>query len=157
MRRLETFESKHFGNLEYDPDDVIHFPFGLPAFEQETSFLPVQRPETEPVVFLQSLRSSQLVFITLPVQLVDPAYDLVLSPEDQAALELAPAARPRIGVGLLCQVIVTLGGAKPPTANLMAPIVVNMATRRAIQVIQAESGYSHQHPLEMMRREGKTC
>jgi flagellar assembly factor FliW len=29
----------------------------------------------------------------------------------------------------------------------MAPIVINAKTRRAVQVIQASSRYSHRHPL----------
>jgi flagellar assembly factor FliW len=42
---------------------------------------------------------------------------------------------------------------RSPTANLLAPIVVNLKTHRAIQAIQADSGYSHQHPLLAAARE----
>ena len=38
-------------------------------------------------------------------------------------------------------------GEAPATVNLMAPVVVNSALRRAVQVIQTAPRYSHQHPL----------
>jgi len=36
---------------------------------------------------------------------------------------------------------------KMPTANLLAPVVVNLKTRRGLQAIQVDSSYSHQHPV----------
>ena len=33
------------------------------------------------------------------------------------------------------------------TANLLAPVVIHWRTRLAVQAIQADSPYSHQHPL----------
>ena len=35
----------------------------------------------------------------------------------------------------------------PPTANLLSPVVIHWRTRLAVQAIQADSPYSHQHPL----------
>jgi flagellar assembly factor FliW len=34
-----------------------------------------------------------------------------------------------------------------PTANLLAPLVINMRNLKAVQAVAAESGYSHQHVL----------
>jgi len=34
-----------------------------------------------------------------------------------------------------------------PTANLLAPVVVNVANLKAVQAVMADSGYSHQHAL----------
>jgi flagellar assembly factor FliW len=42
-----------------------------------------------------------------------------------------------------------------PTANLLAPIVVNLRNRRAVQAVAAESDYSHQHAL--MPEEASVC
>jgi flagellar assembly factor FliW len=33
------------------------------------------------------------------------------------------------------------------TANLLAPVVISLATRRAVQAIASGSAYSHRHPL----------
>jgi len=37
----------------------------------------------------------------------------------------------------------------------MAPIVVNLKTRRALQAIRQDSEYSHQHTIELQRE--KVC
>ena len=42
-----------------------------------------------------------------------------------------------------------------PTANLLAPIVVNLRNRKAVQAVAAESDYSHQHAL--MPEEASVC
>jgi flagellar assembly factor FliW len=34
-----------------------------------------------------------------------------------------------------------------PSANLLAPIVLNLRDRIGMQVIQSESGYSHRYPI----------
>jgi flagellar assembly factor FliW len=43
-----------------------------------------------------------------------------------------------------------------PTANLMAPIVVNLKTRQGIQAIRQDSQYSHENPIQPAAVEG-TC
>ncbi len=145
VRQLTTV---HFGRVDYTDEQVITFPEGLPAFEQETMFLIIERPATAPVVFLQSLRRPELVFITLPVLLVDPTYRLELAPEDLRALELPDDRQPEIGRQVLCLAIVTVSESRQATANLMAPVVINPKTRRAFQLIQPPGRYSHQHPLQ---------
>jgi len=50
---------------------------------------------------------------------------------------------------VLCLAIITVPEGKPPTANLMAPLIVNRKTRLALQAIQVDSAYSHQHALPM--------
>lgn len=149
MRELCVAElaTEHFGTIQYDSEKIIHFPHGLPAFDEETRFLPVEQPSKTPVIFLQSLTRPDLTFITMPVQVIDPSYRLAISEEDLEALELPPDRQPEIGADVTCLVIVTLAEGKPPTVNMMAPIVVNLRTRNAFQVIQAEAGYSHQHSL----------
>ena len=141
------FATEQFGTVTYTPDQVIEFPWGLPAFDSEREFLPVERQNMAPVVFLQSLTRADLVFITLPVHLVDAAYRLEMSPEDLESLGLPADRQPVPGDDVLCLAIVTLAEQNPATANLLAPIVVNLKTNKALQTIQVDAGYSHQHPL----------
>ena len=146
MPRLHT---THFGTLDYEESGVLLFEQGLPAFESEREFVVVERPESAPVVFLQSLRNPELVFVTLPVQTVDPGYVPAIAHEDLEALGLDPTRQPEEGREALLLLIVTIGdgGAPEATANLMAPVVINLATRRALQALQPSSGYSARHPL----------
>jgi flagellar assembly factor FliW len=147
------FLSQHFGLLRYEPEQVILFPEGLPAFEQEREFLLVDPPSVAPVIFLQSLRRPELAFITLPVGRIQPDYRLTMEPEDLATLGLVEPEPPDLWSNLLCLAIVTIAADRPPTANLLAPVVINMKNRRARQVIQCGSDYSHQHPLALPEQE----
>lgn len=148
------FVSEHFGAIEYSPEQVIRFPEGLPAFEDEREFLLVEQAATAPVVFLQSLRRPDLAFITLPAVLVEPSFRLAPAPEDLEALGLGAGA-PEPVAGLLCLAIVTIPDTGPPTANLMAPVVINLEARLGRQIIQTAVPYSHQHPLAPPAGEAK--
>ena len=144
---MSRFVTKHFGIIDYEPDAVIEFPLGLPGFEQETRFVALEQPATKPLIFLQSLSRPDLCFITMPVRAADPHYRLSVSPEDLQLLELPVTRQPEIGSEVLCLAIISVGEGRSPTANLLAPLVVNLRSRRAVQAIAPDSGYSHQHPL----------
>jgi len=125
------------------------FPDGIPAFEQEKRFLALRQPINEPLVFLQSLANPNLCFATLPVLSACPGYQLSMAPEDIRALGLEGVRQPAIGRDLLCLAILSLEENTPPTANLLAPIVVNLNTLRGRQAIQTDSSYSHREVLPL--------
>jgi flagellar assembly factor FliW len=97
-------------------------------------------------VFLQSLEDPALCFITLPVLAVDPQYRLEVSGDDLGQLGLSPGKQPRIGTDVLCLTVVSIRESGP-TANLLAPIVVNLRNLKAVQAVALESEYSLQHVL----------
>jgi flagellar assembly factor FliW len=135
------------GELEYDEDSLLFFPGGIPAFEQERDFILVQQPVNAPLAFLQSATTANLCFVTLPVLAINSDYRLNLLPEDLEILGLNSSRQPAIGDEVLCLAIVDVKKGRTPTANLLAPVVVNLRTRVARQCIQDESGYSHCHAL----------
>ena len=150
---MPILHSAQLGAIEYPEEHVLHFPLGLPAFEDETRFLPVERPGMEPIVFLQSLQRPDLAFPTLPVRALDPAFELALTEDELHWLSGEPptgehrlASSLSITEDLIALAIVTIS-ADGITANLRAPVVVNQRTRLGIQAIQAESNYSLQHPV----------
>jgi flagellar assembly factor FliW len=138
--------TRNFGRLPYDDAQVIEFPRGLPAFEDRRHFVPVHFPHSDPLMFLQSLEEPGLCFITIPILAVEPRYRLQVDAEDLALVGLPPGRRPRIGDDVLCVAVIAVRETGP-TANLLAPIVVNLHNRKAVQAIASDSGYSHQHPL----------
>jgi len=143
---MPSLETKNFGTLPYDPESTLEFPQGLPGFDERRLFIAVQLPDRRPLVFLQSLEDPGLCFLTLPILTIDPQYQLRVSPEDRAVVGLAPAGPVRIGADVLCLAVLSLRESGP-TANLLAPVVVNLRIRKAVQAVAADSGYSHQHVL----------
>jgi flagellar assembly factor FliW len=138
--------TQNFGELSYADGALLEFPAGLPGFEARRRFLPVTIPASEPLVFLQSEEDAGLCFITLPVRSVDPDYRLLISQEDRALIGLDGAGPLEPGPALLCLAVVALAE-DGPTANLLAPIVVNMSNRKAVQAIGPGSEYSCRHAL----------
>ena len=136
MPRLQT---AIFGSLYYEDDAVLHFPAGLPGFENHRRFVLVEQPALRPLVHLQSLESAELYFLALPVQTIDPGYQPALTPEDGEVL--GNPASP------LLLALLAVGDDGQITANLMAPVCVNLATRIAVQAVRADRRYSHQHQL----------
>jgi flagellar assembly factor FliW len=116
----------------------LEFPYGLPAFETYKRF---QLTENPPLLFLESDTEPKLSFLLLPMSLIDPQYDLALSAEDREALGVDSTTP------LLSLAVVTAVEDLPPTANLLAPVVVNLESGRAVQAVRSDRVYSHKHPL----------
>jgi flagellar assembly factor FliW len=116
----------------------VEFPNGIPAFETERRFRLIDR---EPLLFLESETNPELSFLLLPIALIDPDYRVALAAEDRAVLDLSTES------SLLCLAIITAAEDSPPTANLLAPVVINLDCGRAVQAVRSDRVYSHNHPL----------
>jgi flagellar assembly factor FliW len=112
----------------------LEFPHGLPAFETEKRFRLIDR---DPLLFLESETNPGLSFLLLPVALIDPFYQLAMSPEDTETI----GASGRLP--LLCLAVITAAEDSPPTANLLAPVVINTESGRAVQAVRSDTLYSH--------------
>ncbi|MGA2269377.1 MAG: flagellar assembly protein FliW [Bryobacteraceae bacterium] len=143
---MPDFETSSFGRISYQPEWAIEFPSGLPGFEDRRRFAALKFDESAPLVFLQSLENPSLCFITLPILAVDPQYRLAVSDEDLGHLGLSPERQPRIGQDVLCLTVISIRE-DGPTANLLAPIVVNLRNLKAVQAVAPESEYPLQHVL----------
>jgi flagellar assembly factor FliW len=113
---------------------------GIPAFEQHREFHRETGPAVAPLVVLRSPRPASLRLICLPMECIDPDYQLNLSASDLAAL-----GEDLGRLELLAVLTFPLDG--PPLANLLAPIVLNHTTGRGVQSIQFDSSYPAVFPL----------
>ena len=151
---MPVMKTKNFGTIDYAADAELEFPRGLPGFNDRRRFVAVRFVESDPLVYLQSLEDPALCFITMPVLAVDPRYRLKVAGEDLDQIGLASARQPKIGEEVFCLTVLSMRETGP-TANLLAPIVINLKTRRAVQAIAPESAYSHQY--ELMPEESPVC
>ncbi len=151
---MPVLETQNFGRLSYSTDSEIEFPRGLPGFESRRRFVAVEIPENDPLVFLQSLEDPTLCFTTLPVLAVDPAYRLQVNDEDLELVGLSRQSQPQIGREVLCLTVLAIRETGP-TANLLAPLVVNLSNLKGVQAVGPEGSYSHQH--ELLAQEAAPC
>jgi flagellar assembly factor FliW len=139
--------TRYHGPMEYGNDTVVRFDRGLPGFEGETDFLPIEVPSARPVVFLQSISTPGLCFVSLPVTVIDPEYSLTLSEDCLEAIGWPPDGEPRVGEDVLCLAMLTIEENGPTTANLMAPLILDLQRRRGMQMIREDGVYSHRQPF----------
>ncbi len=138
MARILT---RQFGLFEYDPAGAIEFPAGLPGFEQRRRFVLIERANAAPVLFLQSLEAPELCLPAAPVRSIDPQYELALTEDDLRLLG------PGAGEDLIALAILWAPKEGPLTANLLAPVVIDPRSRRAVQAVRMDRRYSHRHPI----------
>jgi len=152
---MPQVETQYFGTMSYGEESVFDFPAGLPAFTDEKHFVAIELRQHSPLIFLQSLAQPALCFLAFPILVVDRGYRLAMAPDDLRALDLSADRQPDLAAEVAVLALLSLRDGLPVTANLMAPIVVNLKTRRALQAIRQDSEYSHQHPIEL--RPEATC
>ncbi len=143
---MEGLQTRHFGRIPAAAEAEFEFPRGLPGFEERRRFVPLRFEQSDPLIFLQSMEDPDLCFLTVPVLVVDRNYRLAAEPEDLESIGLPPEPQPSIGEDVLCLAVIS-AHPEASTVNLLAPVVVNLRNRKAVQAVAAESGYSHQHPL----------
>jgi flagellar assembly factor FliW len=150
---MPNVQTRFFGDLEYESEALFRFPSGLPGFEDRRNFVFLKKPGLEPMMFLQSLDTRSLCFILLPVRAIDENFQLELTHDEVREIGLPAGRTPVIGEDILCAALICAsegicaGEGDVPTANLMAPVVVNLHNNIGMQVIRAESSYSHRHPV----------
>lgn len=141
---MPRIESKAFGALDYQQADVIEFPQGLVGFESHRHFLAIDRPQTKPLVFLQSIEQPDLFFVTIPPALVEPGYQLQLLDEHLAALGLSETSSGEF----LVLSVVCLPDSGTATANLLGPLVIHCPSGKGVQAVRDDRRYSALHPIE---------
>lgn len=146
---MPEIATPHFGRLAYEEESVIEFPAGLPGFEDERRFLLVDHAASRPVAFLQSASQGSLCFITMPVPALAPAFRLSASGEDLRLIAMDPAKQPEIGKDVLCLAIISIADDGTPTADLLAPLLINLQRGLGVQAIQEEPQYSHCESLPL--------
>jgi flagellar assembly factor FliW len=130
-------ETSRFGEVTFTENDVFEFPWGLPGFTDLRRFLALSLAEQPSFVWLQSLDDPKVALPAADPWLIFPDYEPRMPAYATEALDLHNPE----DFTILCVVVVTKEAAEM-TMNLMAPIVLNLKSRRARQVMLENSPYS---------------
>lgn len=144
--RLST---KYFGEIEYSESDILTFPRGLFAFEEEEEFLLLPFSGSDGTLLcLQSRRTPELAFVVMNPFALDSAYTPVLQPEELE--ELGVEHSTELCYYVLC---VVQNPVSSSTVNMKCPVVINDNTRQCIQVILDSDDYGMRHLLADFQKE----
>ena len=134
------FDTERFGEVSYSPEEVLTFPRGIPAFENMHSWILVGSDENA-VKWLQSLDDPELALPVTSPDAIQPDYNARI-PEEE--LKLIGGTNP---ADLALLIVVSIPQSAPwnMTANLRAPIIINLKTHKAVQVIALNEEYPIKH------------
>lgn len=125
---LTPYQGEMLQSLEKEA--VITFPEGVPAFEDAKNFTLVTTDDIKPFLYLKSLEIDELGFVCIDPFLIQKDYLVKITAADLAQLGLKD---PKDAL-VFCFVSVK-EDPKENTANLLAPIVVNLQNRTGRQII----------------------
>ncbi len=126
----------------YDEKDLIIFEEGLFGFEDCRKFIPLPMEGIDDFISLLSVEEEYLSFVLVNPFLVKKDYNPQLSKEDYK--KLGTESEENLSYYSIC---VIKEVAKDSTINLKSPIVVNVATRKAIQTILNDDQYGFRHSI----------
>jgi flagellar assembly factor FliW len=138
----QTLDLPRFGPCTFSTGDVIEFPWGLPGFPTLHRWLPLNLDSHPSFVWLQCLDDLAVAVPAIDPWLVLEKYDPKLPAYAFTSLEIREAT----DFTTLCVVVVT-ENAEEMTINLMAPILVNLRTSKARQIVLDGSTYSAREPM----------
>ena len=134
MSDLIRFESRRVGTIEVYAADILEFE-PLPGFPNRRRFVLMEHGERSELAWLVSLDDADLAFVVTNPWAFFPSYDPPVAMEHLAALEIEK----REEVEVLC--LVTLDGTAIHL-NLLAPLLINVSTRKALQIVTDDRRYS---------------
>ena len=135
-------KTARFGPVSYKKDDVLFFPRGIPAFESNHEWI-LAGSDDSAIKWLQNIEDGDLALPVTSPDAVRPDYNARI-PEDE--LKLIGSVDPK-DLALLIVVSIPKNAPWNMTANLRAPILINLKTHKAVQVIALNEEYPIRHVI----------
>lgn len=132
-----NIESQRFGTLDINEEELLTFPQGVIGFPTEQRFALVPHHGSGYIAWLQSASTPGLAFPVVSAHAFGDRYPDV--PVEGAAREVGVEGDEDT---LAVMVVLCALANQPATVNLLAPIVVNAATRKGAQIILEGTRYS---------------
>ncbi len=137
------FDTSRFGTVEVGEDKLLHFEHGLPGFPDCTRFIVMDHDCETPLKWLQCVDRPEVAFLVVEPEQVLHSYELEVPDLVLRHIGWEQGAEPS---DVAVFVILNASDQKL-TANLRAPIVVNIAGRQAFQMILENLDLSVTHPI----------
>lgn len=143
--------TKHFGEIEIIEKEIITFPNGLFAFEDNKKFIIIDNPDKEiPFKWLQSIDNPDLTFVIINPFVFKSDYDFFLNESVIEKLEIEEKKDIAI-----YNIVVIPEDINKMTVNLAAPIIINVNKFLGKQIILDDNRYSHKHLIIQEKQNAK--
>ena len=133
-------ETSRFGSLEVDDKRLIRFPKGVLGFPDQHEYALIQTAENSVFYWLQAVGRPELAFVVCDPRLFVPDYVVPVKLEELSQIGLSDPSAAQVFT-IVNKVDNILSG------NLQGPLVMNVETREAKQLVLSDRRYSTRHPL----------
>jgi flagellar assembly factor FliW len=140
-------QTSRFGPVEVDGERLIEFDEGILGFPAQKKYALIQTGRESGFYWLQSVEASDLAFVVCDPRLFVADYRVPVKMEDLEGIGLADPVQGQVFV------IVNKVGDQL-TGNFQGPLVVNVDTRRARQLVLSDKRYATRHPLMRIPKPG---
>jgi len=137
MKKIMT----RFGEVEYDPTRVIHFPDGLIGLDHLRGFIVMPNKKEGPLFWLQSVDDPDFAFVVTDPTNFYPDYQVNAAENERKKMQIGANDE------YFVLSIVSISPEKEITLNLSGPILYSPITNRALQGIIDDNRYSTKTPL----------
>ncbi|MBL7999174.1 MAG: flagellar assembly protein FliW [Candidatus Kapabacteria bacterium] len=134
---VHILKTEQFGDVEVRAENIFRFADGVLGFEDIREYVLIADDTTAPIRWLISVEQPEIGFPVLSPAYIDPAYS--------AGKEYTDTQR------YSTLVIVTLSPAGI-TANMKAPVVLDVESQQGKQVVLSSDKHSPNHPLRTQSR-----
>jgi flagellar assembly factor FliW len=136
-------QTKHFDAVEINEEDVITFKNGIPGFEEKKKFVILYKVDDDnPFKWLQSVDDGTVAFVILDPRTFKDKYDIKIDDAVCSDLEIEDLN----DVAVYSIVTIPEEIAKM-TANLKAPLIINLKKNKGCQLILDDNSYSFRHSV----------
>ena len=125
-----VIKTSRFDLVEFKIEDVLTFPEGLLGFKDLREFVLLDDPNDDIFAWLQSCELPNVAFPVLEPEIFGHKYNISLNRTDLEALKLTAAEAPSF-----FNIITIPDDPTQMTANIKAPIVINLKGRLARQCV----------------------
>lgn len=127
-----------FGEIDVAEDRIINFTTGIMGFEEYEHYTLIFNAEKKgSIMWLQSLDEPELAFTVMDPMKIVPEYNPVVEDEWLEPLGEVDSEDDYF----LLSVVTVPSDLTKMTANLKAPVVINMKTKKACQIIVNNDDY----------------
>lgn len=136
-------ETSNFGPIEYDEKEVIYFQSEILGFEGLKKYIFVGKEGSEPFMWLQSVEDPGLAFVIIDGKDVISWYRPEIPNDEMKKLGVDDPDSLRI-----YNIVVIPDDIEEISCNLKAPIVININTKKASQVLLDNEDFEIRHYLK---------
>lgn len=142
MKKIIT----RFGEVEFDPSQVIHFPEGLIGLDNLKKFIVMPNKKEGPLFWIQSVDDPEFAFVVTDPTSFFPDYNVAINDVERKKLQLDNDDE------YFILSIVSVSPEREITLNLAGPIIYSPMTNMAFQGILEDKRFDVKTPLPEVGR-----